>query len=169
VAVSEPEQPMTEDGPDPTLPAPEDMPEDEREPLVEAEPLPAPAATGIGATGTTTVTPAPGSESDAMRAPDEALDYVTRAQHALVQAIGTGPVRITLTETIFDALTMLVLVRGDRTTASDVHDMRSIFDPEVAGTTVVPFDALDPREQGGLDVIALAVQRAGRFMGRDGS
>lgn len=140
---------------------------------VEAEELAdaGPEVTGLGATGTPGTPPAPGSESTAQAAPSETLTYIERAQAALVQAMGTVPSFITIDPAMLTRLTVLVLVRGDRCTPRDVHDSQMAwlshdapFDP-----AIVPWDLLDPREQQGLDRITAAVQRAGRFLGRDGS
>lgn len=145
---------------------------DEAEALVTPEPGD-PATTGLGATGTVTAAPAPGSESDAGRAPSETISYVERAAGAFIQALGEVPSVVDLSTEVLDGLTLLVLVKGDRATTSDVHDVRSVVEWEKRDARndaiIVPFDALAPREKQGLDILAAAVQRAGRFMGRDGS
>lgn len=141
--------------------------------LDPADPIqePEPATTGIGATGTPTVTPAPGSESDAQAAPSEMLTYIERAQEALMRAFGTVPSTIELDPPMLARLTVLVLVKGDRATPRDVHDssMAWRYEEDPSDPSILPWDLLDPREQQGLDRVTAAVQKAGRFMGRDGS
>lgn len=144
----------------------------EIEPLEAPEPLPGdPAATGQGATGTVTVAPAPGSDSTVQAAPSESATYIERAREALMQAFGTVPSTIEVGTDMLTRLTVLVLVKGDRCTPRDVHDssMAWRFEENPGDPSILPWDLLDPREQQGLDRVTAAVQKAGRFMGRDGS
>ena len=140
------------------------------EPLVESEPLD-PAETGVGETGTSTVPAAAGSDSTGQAAPDEAGTYIARAQEALMTAFGTLPSMLTIDPALMARMTVLVLVKGDRCTPRDVHDSWAVWrhEEQPDDPTIVPWDLLDPKEQQGLDGLTAAIQRAGRFMGRDGS